>query len=205
MAAKRNPEATRKALMEAAETVFLEKGFGNTALSEIARRAGVTKSLIHHHFGSKESLWQAVKQRRIDQYAQQQLAMLETSEPTGDLLKNSMELYFRFLKANPEIVRILAWMFIERDTDACPMKHDELIQAGLQQVRAAQQAGILRPDIDARFMLFTFLGMAQHWFQDREHFIKDFGTEGLAGDIDEIYLAAMVNIFLGGVVVANND
>ena len=37
MVKKREPEVTRKALLEAAETVFLEKGFGNTALSEIAR------------------------------------------------------------------------------------------------------------------------------------------------------------------------
>ena len=130
---------------------------------------------------------------------------LETSAPTGDLLKRSMELYFRFLKVNPQIVRILAWMFIEREVDACPMKHDELIEAGLQQVRAGQEAGILRSDIDARFMLFTFLGMAQHWFQDREHFIKDFGTEGLPDDIDEAYLEAMINIFLGGVVAAQDD
>jgi TetR/AcrR family transcriptional regulator len=204
MTTKRDPEATRHALLEAAETVFLEKGFGNTALSEIARRAGVTKSLIHHHFGSKESLWQVVKQRRIDEYAGEQLAMLETSAPSDDLLKNSIELYFRFLKKNPQIVRILAWMFVERETGDCPMKHDELIQAGLRQIRAGQDAGILRADIDARFMLFTFLGIAQHWFQDRDHFIHDFGTEGLDGDLDEIYLAAMVNIFLGGVLADKN-
>ena len=200
MGNKRDPEATRLALLEAAEDVFLEKGFGNTALSEIARRAGITKSLIHHHFGSKESLWQAVKERRISYYADAQMAMLETSEPTGDLLKNSIELYFRFLKDNPEMVRILAWMFIERDTENCPLKHDALISAGVRQIQAGQEAGVLRRDIDARFMLFTFLGMAQHWFQDREHFIQDFGVEGLGGDIDEAYLENLLKVFLGGVL-----
>jgi TetR/AcrR family transcriptional regulator len=197
---KRDPEATRQTLLEAAEEIFLEKGFGNTALSEIARRAGITKSLIHHYFGSKENLWQAVKQQRVDQYADEQLAMLETAEPTGDLLKNSIILYFRFLKNNPEIVRILAWMFLERDTHGCPLKHDDLIREGLRQIRASQEAGILRKDIDARFLLFTFLGMAQHWFQDKDHFIEDFGTEGLPADLDEAYLDNMLKIFLGGVV-----
>ncbi|MFH1983526.1 MAG: TetR/AcrR family transcriptional regulator [Pseudomonadota bacterium] len=202
MVHKRDPEATRHALLEAAEAVFLEKGFGNTALSEIARRAGITKSLIHHHFGSKELLWKAVKERRIDAYAEDQMAMLETTEPTDDLLKSSIKLYFRFLKSNPEIVRILAWMFIERDTESCPLKHDALITAGVQQIRAGQEAGILRSDIDPRFMLFTFLGLAQHWFQDREHFISDFGIDGLSDDIDEAYLADMLKIFLGGVLAA---
>ncbi|MEZ4645667.1 MAG: helix-turn-helix domain-containing protein [Chloroflexota bacterium] len=30
-------------------------------MSAIARHSGVTQSMIHHYFGSKEALWQAVK------------------------------------------------------------------------------------------------------------------------------------------------
>ena len=197
---KRDPEATREALLDAAEAVFLEKGFGNTALSEIARRAGMTKSLIHHYFGSKESLWQEVKQRRFDYYAQKQMDMLQNAEPTADLLKDSVVLYFRFLKKNPEIVRILAWMFLERDQEDCLKKDQELVDFGVAQIRAGQEAGHLRSDLDPRFILFTFLGLAQHWIQDKEHFIHDFGTEGLTGDLDESYLTDMVKIFMEGVV-----
>ena len=202
MVNRRNPEATRGSLLKAAEAVFVEKGFGDTTLSEIARRADITKSLIHHYFGSKENLWQEVKQRRIDHYADEQLAMLEDADPTDDLLRDSLKLYFRFLKANPEIVRILAWMFLERDTDICAEKHDILIAKGVERIRAGQRQGIIRDDLDARFVLFTFLGLAQHWFQDKEHFISDFGIEGMPADLDEAYLADMLEIFLGGVLVA---
>ena len=66
---QRNPEATRASILEAAEEVFLEKGYSAAALSAIARRAGVTKSLLHHHFGSKEGLWHEVKLRRFSHYA----------------------------------------------------------------------------------------------------------------------------------------
>jgi len=200
MVIKRDPQATRKALLDAAEAVFLEKGFGNTALSEISRRAGMTKSLIHHYFGSKENLWQEVKQRRFDHYAHRQLDMLKDAPPTAGLLRNSVELYFRFLKENPEIVRILAWMFLERDQEDCLNKDRELIEAGLAQIRAGQEGGHLRADIDARFILFTFLGLAQHWIQDKEHFIHDFGTEGFSGDLDEAYLEDMLKIFMEGVL-----
>ena len=199
MAKKRDPEATREALLDAAEVVFLEKGFGNTALSEIANRAGLTKSLIHHYFGSKKNLWQEVKQRRFDFYGRQQLDMLSDAPPTEDLLRNSVELYFRFLKNNTEIVQILAWMFLERDMDECLTKDQELIEAGLEKIRAGQAAGHLRRDVDARFILFIFLGLAQHWFQDKDHFRHDFGTDGLPEDIDEAYLADMLKIFMEGV------
>ena len=200
MANKRDPEATRKTLLEAAETVFLEKGFGNTALSEIARRAGMTKSLIHHYFGSKENLWREVKQQRFEHYALKQMQMLNEAEPTADLLSDSVKLYFRFLKENPEIVRILAWMFLERDQEECLKKDQELTDAGVARIKAGQEAGYLRADLDPRFILFTFLGLAQHWIQDKEHFVYDFGTEGLPEDLDEAYLGDMLKIFMEGVL-----
>ena len=128
------------------------------------------------------------------------MEMLQDTEPTADLLRDSVVLYFRFLKANPEIVRILAWMFLERDQEDCLQKDQELVDAGVAQIRAGQEAGHLRSDLDARFILFTFLGLAQHWVQDKEHFIHDFGTEGLTGDLDEAYLTDMVKIFMEGVL-----
>lgn len=199
MTKKRDPEATREALLDAAEAVFLEKGFGNAALSEIARRAGLTKSLIHHYFGSKKDLWREVKQRRFDVYGHQQLDMLSDAKPTANLLSDSIALYFRFLKENPEIVQILAWMFLERDMDECMDKDRALIEAGIDKIRSGQASGHLRADVDARFILFTFLGIAQHWFQDKEHFVHNFGIEELPEDIDETYLEAMLKIFMEGV------
>src|SRR5690606_25552520 len=53
---RRDPDATRAEILEAAEQLFLQDGFGRTSISAIARLAGVTKSLIHHHFGTKEAL-----------------------------------------------------------------------------------------------------------------------------------------------------
>ena len=197
---KRDPEATRLALLEAAEAVFLEKGFGQAALSDISRQAGLTKSLIHHYFGSKENLWREVKQRRFEEYDRKQMEMLKNAEPTSDLLLNSVKLYFRFLKDNPEMVRILAWMFLERDMEDCLKKDQDLIEAGLDQIRAGQAAGFLRQDVDARFILFVFLLLAQAWFQNREHFVRDFGTQGLPEDLDDVYLEEMLKIFAEGVL-----
>jgi len=200
-ARNRDPEATRAAILEAAEAVFLDKGFGNAAMSEISRRAGVTKSLIHHHFGSKEALWREVKVGRFIPYAEQQMAMLRDAEGSVELLRTSMAVYFRFLQANPELVRIMAWMFLERDADECVVKDRELLELGVTRLREAQEQGRLRNDLDPRFVLFTFIGLAQHWFQDREHFIHDFGIEGIPEDgLDEAYLADMSKIFFEGVL-----
>lgn len=203
MSAKRtrDPEATKRALLLAAEDVFLEKGFGNTSISDIAKRAGITKSLIHHYFGSKEGLWKAVKENRFEFYAAEQVDMIEKQAFTIELLRDSFKLYFNFLKENPQLVRILAWMFLERDQDDCIKKNRELTDLGVRKLKQAQEHGHIRSDIDAKFILFTFLGLCQHWFQDKEHFISDIcmGIDDIPENLDEQYLEAVLKIFFEGV------
>jgi TetR/AcrR family transcriptional regulator len=196
----RDPEATRAALVEAAEDIFLQKGFGNTSLSQIAKRAGITKSLIHHYFGSKEGLWREVKTQRFIQYAQRQMEMLEQAQPSAELLKASVAFYFDFLRRNPQIVRVLAWMFLEQDQKECMDIDRELIAQGVEKIRAAQELGQLRKDIDPRFIVFVFIGLCQHWFQDKGHFKESFGTQGLGEDLDEAYLGTIIKIFFEGIL-----
>jgi TetR/AcrR family transcriptional regulator len=197
----RDPEATRSAILDAAEKAFLAKGFSETSTSEIARRAGVTKSLIHHHFGSKEGLWEAVKVRRFSVYAEQQMQMLRDKEPTADLLRDSMKMYFRFLRANPEIVKMLAWMFVEQSQgEDCADLDKELTLAGIEKIRQAQERGDLRSDLNPGFILFTFIGIAQHWYQDKQLMLDKIGLSADSDAIDEAYLEDAVKIFFEGVL-----
>jgi AcrR family transcriptional regulator len=53
---RRDPEASRAAILEAAREVFSERGYAGGSIREIARRAGVTHGLVMRHFGSKERL-----------------------------------------------------------------------------------------------------------------------------------------------------
>ena len=196
----RDPEATRTALVEAAEEIFLKKGFGNTSLSEIAKRAGITKSLIHHYFGSKEGLWREVKTRRFMHYAEKQMEMLASAHPSAELLKASMAFYFDFLRRNPQVVRVLAWMSLEQNQRECMEMDRELIAQGVEKVRPAQELGNLRADIDPRFIVFVFIGLCQHWFQDKGHFLESFDNEGFGADLDDVYLGTIIKIFFEGVL-----
>jgi TetR/AcrR family transcriptional repressor of mexAB-oprM operon len=56
-------EATRDALLDAAEQVFLEKGYAHTSLEEIARRAGLTRGAIYWHFRNKADVCNALAAR----------------------------------------------------------------------------------------------------------------------------------------------
>ncbi|WP_077796382.1 TetR family transcriptional regulator [Streptomyces sp. JHA26] len=48
---------TREAILSAARICFAERGFDATSLRRIAEAAGVDQSLVHHFYGTKESLF----------------------------------------------------------------------------------------------------------------------------------------------------
>lgn len=50
----------RSALLQAALSLFAERGFEGTSTRAIAERAGVPQGLIRHHFGSKDGLFHEV-------------------------------------------------------------------------------------------------------------------------------------------------
>lgn len=199
MPAKRDPEATRTAILEAAEQAFLTKGFAEASTADIARKAGVTKSLIHHHFGSKEQLWKEIKVRRFSQYAEKQMEMLEQSEPSSELLRESIELYFQFLQRTPQLVRLFAWMFLEGDEE-CGDIEQQTLRKGAEIVRKTQEAGDLRSDVDPRHLLFSFLFLVEHWFQGRTHLCRDLDMDGPQEDLDAAYFQDMMKIFFEGVL-----
>jgi AcrR family transcriptional regulator len=52
--------ATREAILDSAETVFLEHGVNRSTLNQIAEHAGVTRGAIYFHFKDKIELYQEV-------------------------------------------------------------------------------------------------------------------------------------------------
>lgn len=200
---KRDPEATRAAILDAAEKVFLRNGFSAASLSEIAAEASVTKSLIHHHFQSKNGLWGAVKERRFIPYAERQLEMMRSAPASDALIRSSFEVYFRYLRDNPQLVRILAWLFLEgNEGEPCIPLDNRLMAEAAEKFREGQQAGIIRKDLDPRFVLFVFVGLVQHWFQDQSHFRHSFGIAEKDADmaaLNDAYCRAALDIFLRGV------
>lgn len=60
---KADAELTRDKVLDAAELMFLEHGYGKTSLEMIARTAGVTRGAIYWHFSDKVSLFNAMLQR----------------------------------------------------------------------------------------------------------------------------------------------
>ena len=65
---ERRKEARPQELLDAALSLFVEKGFAATRVEEVALRAGVSKGTLFLYFHSKEDLFKAVIQRNLSDH-----------------------------------------------------------------------------------------------------------------------------------------
>ena len=62
---RRRKDARPQELLDAAMSLFVEKGFAATRTDEVALRAGVSKGTLYLYFPSKEELLKAVIQQHL--------------------------------------------------------------------------------------------------------------------------------------------
>ena len=70
---------TRPVLLDAAAQVFASHGYGGASVDRILREAGLSKGTFYWHFASKEELFLALVEERIDQPARSLIDVTRTS------------------------------------------------------------------------------------------------------------------------------
>lgn len=72
-------ETSRAALVSAARSLFVGKGYADTSTPEIAAATGMTRGALYHHFSDKRDLFRAVLEREARAVAQE----IATAAPAG--------------------------------------------------------------------------------------------------------------------------
>jgi len=99
--------ATRRALIEAALTEFLDNGFAATRMTDVAMRAGLAKGTAYLYFADKEALFADVLREVMQQAtASRPHARPRSDEPTRDFLKRTVPPILRELQ-NTNRFRVL--------------------------------------------------------------------------------------------------
>jgi AcrR family transcriptional regulator len=104
---RRRQESERKRLqvLGMAGYCFAESGFKKTTMDEVAKRAGVSKGLVFHFFGSKQGLFKAVVEDGLNQWAT--LSEYRASGKSGNSLAELRSLFlasFDFAEQNPVLL-----------------------------------------------------------------------------------------------------
>jgi AcrR family transcriptional regulator len=143
---------TRTALVDAAERLFVAQGFHATSLDSVAAEAGYTKGAVYSNFGSKEDLFFAVYERRLDARVAEFEEIIEAAPTAWDALHAAA------MTAGPRTERGDGWLAVFFEFWAHVLRHAELrerfaalhariiepLEAGL--VRHSQETGTPLPE-----------------------------------------------------------
>jgi AcrR family transcriptional regulator len=75
---------TRAQLIDAAATVFARRGFMAASLDEVAEEAGLTKGAVYSNFDSKEELFEAVIEDRLNEPMKHAAEVIDSSTGTTE-------------------------------------------------------------------------------------------------------------------------
>lgn len=179
---KAEAAATREALLDAAEEVFLEKGVARTSLEQIARHAGMTRGAIYWHFRNKADLFQAMLDRV-------RMPFQELVEEIGDpnLADTPLEAIRQACARGltrleqPRYRRVHAILIhhceVFGDIDPLAMQNEmaeESCGALLDYLQSAARRGELRddlaPEVAAQLLQSMLGGLFHDWLRNHEKF-----------------------------------
>lgn len=99
-------ENTRTAILEAAVDCFYELGYANTSTDNIARKAGVSRGAMLHHFPTRFELIRAavhhLSQRRLSDFTQEESRINTDAEHT--LVEEGIDAYWKQLNSPAFVV-----------------------------------------------------------------------------------------------------
>ena len=92
---------TEEKILDAAQTVFIEKGMDGARMQEIANEAGINKALLHYYFRSKQKLFEAIFKQVFKQIFPDIKAFIHSEIPIEEKLGIFVEKYIDLLMKNP--------------------------------------------------------------------------------------------------------
>jgi AcrR family transcriptional regulator len=133
-------DARRRAILEAAWKLFLEKGYDRTTLGDIIALSGGSRSTLYEAFGDKDGLFGTVIETRCQDFLER-LRQVALSDADPDVALTEFGIHFTEQLFSPESSKILRLMIAAGEQ--LPPVVDAFLKGGPDAVRAIL-AGYLR-------------------------------------------------------------
>lgn len=165
-----------QSILDAAEKLFLEKGFAATSTTQIAKEVGCNQALVHYYFRTKDNLFNRIFEKKFGDFFQvifdtNQLAQLSFSQK----IRHICESHFDLLNENPKIPMLILnelsrrpehIALLREKLDVLPEKLFEMMEKDMQaEIKAGRIRNVSFMDVvitmvSLNVSLFTLLPVA---------------------------------------------
>ncbi|MGD0720685.1 MAG: TetR family transcriptional regulator C-terminal domain-containing protein [Roseiarcus sp.] len=153
-----------RVLLEAAESIFAERGFGGATTAAIAARAGVPKANLHYYFATKAALYRAVIERVLTAWLEAASSFDESDDPR--------EALSRYIGAKMDLARSMplgSQIWASEIMRGAPVIQDFLettladwVESRGRVVRRWIGEGKMRP-VEPRYLFYMIWATTQHY------------------------------------------
>jgi AcrR family transcriptional regulator len=172
----------RRVILDAAVRVFARQGFHACRVSDIADEAGVAYGLVYHYFASKDEVLDTLFLERwnvmLELIREVDAQPLPVREKLGAITSFIVDSY----RHDPDLMKVII-VEVTRAANSFGQTHLAPIREAYELigeiVTKAQEEGVFKPEIEARFAALAFYGTIEQlltgWIfglrpQGEEHF-----------------------------------
>ncbi len=156
-----NKAQKKEAFLDAAEKLFMEKGFENTSIDEVAKNAGLTKRTLYQYFQSKEDLFCAVALKGARLLSIDAFAALERGQNAREKIHMINLAHLSFYKEHPGLFQILNYLPANQQNIETSPHYQEMKQINAARMEslgplmaAAASDGSINPNLDIKKAIF---------------------------------------------------
>ncbi len=175
-------------MIDAARRLFIQKGFEDTTMCDIAEQAKVNRSTLHYYFPNKDVMFRAVFSSIVEELKPRLNEIMASGKPLIERLSLVVDEYFERFLENPQIPGFFI-SEIQRDVDhfiatARELHYDKLFSMVRDALNTEMQEGRLKKV--PMYMVFTaFYGNIAFPFITKNLFVSWF-------DMNEAEYRAMI-------------
>ncbi len=163
----RNPEQTRRALLDAAASEFARFGFDGARVERIVKAAGCNMRMLYHYFQSKENLYLEVLEGVYSDIRQREQGLdLESLSPLS-AIRQLTQFTWDHISANRLFIDIgrnenlVGGRFIRRSKTISEMS-SPLIRQISEVIVRGHQTKVFRHEVDALQLYISIVALSAH-------------------------------------------
>jgi AcrR family transcriptional regulator len=152
-------ERTRRAILDAAYRLFIERGYHATSMRRIAEGAGLALGGIYNHFPSKEDIYKALLLERHPYHKILPVLQSADGKTTEEYIRNAANALINELGGHPEILNFALIEIVEFEARHTSMLFANIFPQILPLTRRIADTQNNLRSIPLPVILRAFLGM----------------------------------------------
>ncbi|MCC6851937.1 MAG: TetR/AcrR family transcriptional regulator [Comamonadaceae bacterium] len=181
----RDPQRTRRRILDAAKAEFARHGLGGARVDRIAAAAGANKRMLYYYFGGKDDLFLAVLEEAYRDIRSAEHALdLEHADPRA-ALRRLVDFSWRYLLQHPQLQSLLASENLDHGRNLARSRHVRELHSPLVAMlrdilQRGERMGLFRSGIDPVQLYISIAAEGYFYLSNCHTLSRIFGRDLMA-------------------------